>query len=379
MRICSPQLGLSPSATLGGEVYDREILTGLSRLGAEVQVLLPQNRPAPVVPNLSVTRLPLRRGYRWWVSNLVFVPYIGREYRRCRFDVLRVHSLRFTGLAALWARRLYSLPVPIVAHHHHIDDDSWTELVDLRVARAVDLVLTGSRFAADDLLARLAPKQCRVEPVYYGAADQYRPRAPSERLRACLGLDGVPAVLYVGSLKPRKNLPLLLDAFGEVLEARGGQARLLVVGTGPEEAALRSLARRLGLEHAVVLCGAVSEEEKHEYYSIASVFVTASSMEGFGLAVAEAMACGLPVVATRVGSLPEVVVDGTTGFLVDPGNPGQLADRLAALLRDEALARRLGEAGRRRVEQCFRWEKAAQSVLDLYREAARDFGGGAGR
>ena len=81
MRICSPQLGISPSATLGGEVYDREMLTGLSRLGADVEVLLPAGRPVPAGCALRITRLPLRRGYRWWVSNLLFVPYIGRAYR----------------------------------------------------------------------------------------------------------------------------------------------------------------------------------------------------------------------------------------------------------------------------------------------------------
>ena len=101
MCICSPQLALSPEATLGGEVYDREILTRLAGLGVEIELLLPAGLPCPEVRNLRVTRLPLRRGLRWFISNLVFLPYIGRVYWQRPFDLLRVHSLRFTGPAAL--------------------------------------------------------------------------------------------------------------------------------------------------------------------------------------------------------------------------------------------------------------------------------------
>ena len=120
MRICSPQLRLAPEATLGGEVYDRETLTRLANLGAEVEVILPRGQPCPSASRLRVTRSPLARGYRPPVSNVVFVPQIGALYRRRPFDVLRVHSLRYTGPGVLAARRIYRLPVPVVAHHHHV-------------------------------------------------------------------------------------------------------------------------------------------------------------------------------------------------------------------------------------------------------------------
>jgi glycosyltransferase involved in cell wall biosynthesis len=374
MRICSPQLGLSPNATLGGEVHDREILTGLARLGVEVDVLLPAGQRVPAASTLRVRRLPLRRGYRWWVSNLIFTPYIGRAYRRHPFDLLRVHSLRFTGLAALWARKLYSLPVPIVAHHHHTDQDRLTRCVDFRVARAVDMVVTVSRFAADDLTARLEHGQPRIEPVYNGVADRYRPGPPSQWLLQRLGLGSLPALLYVGSLNKRKNVPLLLEAFRGVLAAREGAVRLLVVGSGPEEGVLRAMSRRMGLEESVVFCGAIGEGEKIEYYRVAKAFVTSSRLEGFGLAIAEAMGCGLPVVATRVGAVPEVVVDGETGLLVPPGDKVALAAALTRLLDDEELARGMGEAGRSRALRMFRWEDAAAQTLHLYEEAVAGWG-----
>lgn len=370
MRICSPQLGLSPDAALGGEVYDREILTCLAGLGTEIEILLPAGLPCPEVPGWNVTHLPLRRGYRWFVSNLLFVPYIGRAYRQWPFDVLRVHSLRFTGLAALWARKLYGLRVPIIAHHHHLDRDRWTNQVERRVAHAADLIVTGSQFAREQLIAELGVPRAKIAVVYYGVSERYRPLVPSERLQRQLNLIDRPVLLYVGSLKPRKNLPILLEAFKKIL-AQVPQTCLILIGRGPDEAALRSQVDCLGIGHAVRFAGFVTEQQKLEYYSVANLFVSPSLMEGFGLAVGEAMACGLPIVTTRAGSLPEVVRDGETGLLVPPGDVDALCESILRVLRDEALTRQMGRAGQARVERLFRWDESARCTLALYQEAMR--------
>lgn len=366
MRICSPQLGLSPNATLGGEVFDREILTRLAGLGAEIEVLLPAGLPYSDVPGWQVTRLPLRRGYRWFVSNPLFVPYIGRAYRRRPFDILRVHSLRFTGLAALWARKLYRLRVPIVMHHHHLDRDYWTDRLERRVVRAADLIITGSDFARRQLITELDVPPEKIAVVYYGVDEQYRPLAPKSRaLHRRLNLTATRVLLHVGSLKSRKNLPVLLEAFRDVV-SQLPQARLILVGRGPEEARLRGYVQSLGLEQMVVFAGFVTEQEKLEYYHSADLFVSPSLLEGFGLAVGEAMACGLPVVATCAGSLPEVVSDGETGLLVPPDDVASLSQAILRILRDRDLAHSFGRAGRARVERLLRWEATARRTLELY-------------
>lgn len=367
MRICSPQLGIAPGSTRGGEVYDHAGLTRMAQAGAEIVVLLPAGLPAPTLPNLEIIRLPLRRGYRWQVSNLYFVPFIGRAYRRKPFDLLRVHSLRFTGPACLWARRVYRLPVPIVAHHHHTDPDRWTDAVDGRVARAVDRLMVGSQATAQDVTARfgVAPERLAVAP--YGIDDAYHPGVRGVYSLARPELAGKALILHVGSLIGRKNIAGLLAAFAQVV-ATLPHAHLILLGGGPEEANLRDLAHRLGIAQAVDFAGRVDEATKLAYYARADLLVSASHMEGFGLAVGEAMACGVPVVATRAGSLPEIVEEGVTGLLVMPGNVDALATAMLAVLRDSALAQRLAAAGPARIDRLFRWPRTVAQTLACYQE-----------
>jgi len=372
MRICSPQLGMSPEATLGGEVYDRELLTRLVGLGAAVETILPAGLPCPDVPNLRITRVPLRRGYRWFVSNPVFVPYIAKAYHRRRFDLLRVHSLRFTGPAALVARRLFHMPVPIVAHHHHLDRDRWTDHLEQRVARRCDLIITGSRFAQQQLISELGVRPERVRVIYYGVSQAYRSLPRDQKLAAQLGVAQWKMLLYLGSLKPRKNLGVLLEAFRLVLQEERS-VRLLLAGQGESEGALRRQAEQLGLEGAVRFTGFVPEAEKTAWYNLADIFVFPSRLEGFGLAAVEAMACAKPVVASRAGALPEVVTDGETGILCDPDDPAEFARAILRLLGDLPLARAMGMAGSARVKRLFQWDQSARRTLAIYEEAVREW------
>lgn len=363
MRICTPQLGIAPNATLGGEVHDREILTHLAALGAEIELILPAGLPYPTDVPWRVTRVPLRRGYRWPVSNLIFVPYIGLAYRRQPFDLLRVHSLRFTGLAALWARRVFHLPVPIVAHHHHIDRDRWTQPIDGRVVRQVEHTITGSEFARHQLVAETGVPLARVSVVYYGISASHQPRAAHQYARDVA--DAPKLLLHVGSLIARKNLSVLLQAFQQVT-ATVSNVRLALVGRGPLEPALRREAQQLGIADRVDFLGFVTEAEKLALYHRAALVVSASKMEGFGLAVGEAMACAVPVVATNVGSLPELVVDGESGLLVPVDDPAALRAAIVRVLNDPGLAASMAAAGAERVTRYFRWPLAARGVLDVY-------------
>jgi glycosyltransferase involved in cell wall biosynthesis len=371
MRICSPQLGIAPNATLGGEVYDRETLTHLAELGVEVEVILPAGLPYPANVPWRVTRVPLRKGYRWFVSNLVFVPYIGRIYRQQPFDLLRVHSLRFTGLAALWARRIFRLPVPIVAHHHHVDRDRWSKIIDGGVVQQVDRVITVSDFARRQLIAEIGAPPTRVEVAYNGISEIYRPDPARSSGRAQFTSDGAnrpKTILHVGSLIRRKNLSILLQAFQQVV-CEGMEARLVLIGRGPEEAKLRDEAQRLGIARQVEFAGFVTEAEKVEWYARSDLFVSASKLEGFGLAVGEAMACGLPVVVTNSGALPELVIDGESGLIVPVDEREALGAAIKRVLADPQLASSLGMAGAKRIEQEFRWPKTAKRLLAIYQQA----------
>lgn len=368
MRVCSPHCGLAPETTSGGETYERELLLGLARLDVDVDLILARGKPVPPdVARWRVHRLPIRRGLRWPVAMLLLPPAIARVHRARPFDLLRAHSLRFIGPAALIARRRYRLDVPIVAHHHHLDPHWLNPHLEKRVIEGSDHVIVGSRFAVRQLEAELGARVDHVSVVPYGIDARFRPGPRPADLEARHGLTGKPVVLFLGGLKPRKNPFLLLDVWARVVAERP-DARLVIAGGGAMLGAVRERAARMDLQASVIATGYVPEARKVDYFRLADAFLFPSALEGFGLSVGEAMSCGVPVVASDRGSLPELLVDGEGGFLCDPDRPAAFAARLLQLLDDPALRRKLGRANEERVEAHFRWERCARATLGVYED-----------
>jgi glycosyltransferase involved in cell wall biosynthesis len=372
MRICSPHCGMDPESISGGETYERELLRHLAARGAVVDILLARHqRHLEGVPNWVIHRLPIGRGLRWPVAMLLLPPIIRRLHAQTSFDLLRVHSLRFIGPAALIARRRYRLPVPIVSHHHHLDPSWLNPVIERRVIEGSERVITVSEFSRRQLVEELGVNPDRIEVVPNGVDARFAP-GPGELVRRRHGLGEAPVVLSLGGLKPRKNLPLLLTAWREVASARP-DARLLVAGSGPLEAALRRRAGALGLGRSVVFAGRIAEADKVAYYNAADVFVSPSSLEGFGFTVGEAMSCALPVVVSDRGALPELVMHDRGGFVCAHGDAGALARRLLQLLDDAELGRRFGRFNRERVDRDFRWERASRRVGDIYEDVLAEW------
>jgi glycosyltransferase involved in cell wall biosynthesis len=368
MRICSPHCGVAPETTSGGETYERELLVRLGVAGVRIHLIVARGKPFPEgVPNWTVHRFPIGRGLRWYVAPLVVPGAIQRVHAAGGFDLLRVHSLRYIGPSALWARRRYRLDVPVIAHHHHLDPSPLNALIEKRVVDASDHVVVGSEFARRQLREDLGARTDHISVVPYGVDTRFAPRPPRTDLLARYGLDGHSVVLFFGGLKPRKNLFLLLDAWVPVAR-RYPDARLLVAGGGPLLEELKRRVGRLGLEGHVVFTGYVSEAEKPDHFNLGDVFLFPSALEGFGLTVAEAMSSGLPVVASNRGSLPELVVEGEGGFVCDPDGPDRFVERLLLLLGDAPLRDKLGHANRERVDRLFRWERCVDATRRAYEQ-----------
>lgn len=161
-----------------------------------------------------------------------------------------------------------------------------------------------------------------------------------------------------------KGVDHVIQALPSVLQAVPG-AYYVVVGDGDDRPRLEALAAEAGVRDRVVFAGTKTDEELAGYYAACDVFVMPSWGEGFGVVFLEAMSHGKPVVAANHGGAPEVVVEGSTGFLVEYGDLGALTSRLVGLLGDEGLRRRMGDAGRRRVEQHYTFERFRSRLENL--------------
>jgi glycosyltransferase involved in cell wall biosynthesis len=177
--------------------------------------------------------------------------------------------------------------------------------------------------------------------------------------------NGRSTIVCVARFVPRKRHFDLLVAVSELLR-RGTSLQLVLVGDGPELISCRSLALAEGIHEHVTFAGPASHDAIPKHLARADVFCLPSAWEGMAGSVMEAMAAGLPVVGTRVNGIADLVEDGRTGLLVPPANPGALANALERLANDPALRRRLGAAGRARIESCFTLEGMVKAKQDLY-------------
>jgi len=296
-------------------------------------------------------------------------------------DLLHVHDLLVSPPLARGFRRRF----PVVFTNHTSVYVRWSEsawrrpLLRLLVGRpdgiiAVSPVLEERSRAHRPVCLELIPSGVDT--------DRFQPSQPDPGLLGSLGLAADdPVVLYVGRLAPVKGLPHLVAAIGRIRAAVPG-VRLLIAGGGSEAEteALTRVVAEAGLEEEVNLLGPVPHELLPRYYALASVVALPSLMEATSIAGLEAMACGAPLVGTRVGGLPIIVDEGVTGLLVPPGDATSLAGALERILLDDDLRRRMGGEARRRAERRFSWNGIAERTAEFYRSVlrARRGEGGAG-
>jgi len=229
-------------------------------------------------------------------------------------------------------------------------------------------VLTVSEASKRDILRYFAIPPEKVQ-VIHNAIDERFLTAPDEattdRVRQRYQLEH-PFVLYVGNIKPHKNLERLIDAFGRARPDGPAGLKLVVVGDEVSKyPSLRQMVHRHKLDKHVRFLGFQPQETLASFYRLADAFVFPSLYEGFGLPPLEAMACGTPVVTSNVSSLPEVA--GDAALLVDPYDVDAIADGIRRVLDDGALRRALIERGRARVSQ-FSWSDAVARIQEVYRD-----------
>jgi glycosyltransferase involved in cell wall biosynthesis len=267
---------------------------------------------------------------------------LARALRRHRPEIVHLHV---GGRSRVWPLQALS-SAKRVAHLHGTTTDDGTPLALEQFVRSSDAAIATSNAVAEAV----------------GPAAVIYPGVDPPQWQASLG-ERPPAIGTVGRLEPTKSLGVLLEA-AALLRGRHPELRVEIAGSGSCEPPLRSLAERLGVASVVTFLGWRKDVDSlHRRWQ---VLVQPSAHEGFGIAALEAMAAGLPVVASATGGLPELVEDERTGFLVPAGDVEALAARLDRLLQDEALRARIGDAARERALRSFSVAEMAARTAAVY-------------
>jgi glycosyltransferase involved in cell wall biosynthesis len=287
-----------------------------------------------------------------------------RAVRAERPDLVHTHLVHADVYGGIAAR---VLGIPVISTRHN--DDRYLlgpfRYIDRAFARPARKLITISD-AVRRFLERAGHDPAKLVTIRYGLDEL--PAAPSDPTPAEAGIPAeAPLAVAVGRLIEQKDHATLLRGFA-LVRAELPQARLAILGSGPLEAETQRLAAELGLEDAVTLPG---RTDIRDWLARADVFVHTSRWEGFGIVLLEAMLAGLPVVATRVSAVPEVVAEGETGLLVEPGDHDKLAQHLRSLLTDRERAAALGEAGRRRAHTEFSVARMTERTQAVYEDVLR--------
>ena len=285
--------------------------------------------------------------------------------RRIAPDVVHAHSGTWYKTAR--ASRLAGVPVVYTEHGRHFPDPWSHRYLDRRAARITDRVVAVSRVLGDYLVAHLGVAPEKIEVVPNGI--------DVRQLDARLAAVGVPArgddrIVFgtVGRIERVKGYDVLLAALAQ-WPADAPRATMLIAGEGSERSTLEALARRLDLGDRVRFVGWVEEPER--FYQLLDAFVLSSRSEGTSISLLEAMAAGRPPIVTDVGGNGDVLGDELREWVVRPGDPADLAAKMAAMARSAELRRRLGAAARARILASYDLSRTAERYAEVYYSVAQ--------
>src|SRR5690348_2294395 len=347
------------------------VSTGQHRDSLEVDGRFPATFDRSPIPTRSLHGLA---GLLFWSRR---VASLARSHK-ARFAWC--DSVRPSAYAAKWAYERAGTKYGILVHGgdilhelHRLHHAPLARKMMRSILRSASAVVANSQWTreqAQTILRELGldPLAERVKVVPLGTdPEQFRPGVDAREVRARYRLNGASWALTVARLEPYKGVDTALRAVARVRKD-GADIHYLVVGVGKKRREYRRLAEELEISEAVRFAGSVPDKDLPAIYNAASVYLGVSrkaggeSVEGFGIALAEASACGLPVIAGRSGGLAEAVKDGETGLVVDPHDAEAVAAALARLVSDQLLARRLGQAGRKQVETLYNWDRVVSDL-----------------
>jgi phosphatidylinositol alpha-1,6-mannosyltransferase len=324
---------------------------------------------------IRATRLRTIQGLGVWAWRL------GKLTKQWRPGFSWCAELKPAGYQARWLAARHGVPYGVILHGTEL------LLIEEKIRRSrfkrgtagsiigkAAVLVANSRWTAD--LARNVLRsldlEVPVEAVPLGTTpSHFRPGVDASAVRRKFRLNGGPWLLTVARLEWHKGIDTMMKALPAVRAAHP-TARYAIAGVGDRLPQLEQLQQQLGLGDAVRFLGTVSDDELPALYNAADLYVGASRrhdllVEGFGISLVEASACGLAVVGGRSGGVPDAVREGETGILVDPDDPAAVAAGVTVLLSDPERRQRLGAAGRRAVETYYNWDRVVRELIEIDR------------
>jgi len=344
--------------------YVINLVRALRKLNPQEEFVILQSRK----DRTPLASSPFRTSYLWTPSHHRLEQFtLPLELLPHRLSLLHspdfIPPFRFRGLSVITVHDLAFLIYPQILTQ---DSIRYYGQIEEAVERA-DHIIAVSEWTKKDLMELLGVPEAKITVVYEAAEELYRPIDPREAsgmVRELFGIEGR-FILFVSTIEPRKNVPTLLKAFKIVRERCREDVKLVLVGgRGWLSEKVFEMVDELNLRKDVLFLGFVPAEKLLYLYNSASLLAHPAIYEGFGLPILEAMACGLPVVASNVASIPEVT--GSAAILVEPDDEEAWAAAIRRILKEPEFAQELREKGLKRAS-LFSWEKTASKTLEVYR------------
>ena len=396
MRIAEISVHGCPIRSLGGKdtggmnVYVRQLSRELGKLGVEVDIFTRWHDPQEpqvvgIVERVRLIHIAAAEQEDTPKTDIYScLPEFLHNLRRFQEKEGTVYELLHSHywLSVCAAERLKAqLGIPHVATFHTLGEvknraraaemEPVLRLeVEKKAVPIADALIAFTAEEKDNLISIYGAQPEKVKVIPCGVdTDLFRPMDKG-KARSELGLPNSSQILlFAGRIQPFKGIDILLRAVARLLDNR--ELHLFIIGGDSESdgevTRLRTLSAELGIDGKVTFCGAMEHGEMPLFYGAADICVVPSYHESFGLVALEALACGIPVVASRVGGLATIIKDGETGYLIDELSPEAFAQRLELLLGDEKLKRRMGDAAHLSVMK-YEWSMVARQVLNVYEE-----------
>lgn len=364
-------------ASIGGSgILATELAKCLAARGHQIHVVsreqpfrLGDDQPGVVFHRVLTPSYPLFREPQYVLSLATRITQISRAVD---LDIIHAHYAIPHATAAYLARQIVESTrgraPKVVTTLHGTDitivgsDPSYAETIGFSIDRSDGVTAVSESLKADTYRGLPVTRDIRVIPNFLDCKIHHR--VPVHGLRERYAGPGKAVVIHVSNYRPVKRVGAVIDVFARIRASV--DSVLLLVGDGPDLPQALALARERGIGDDVVAVG--EQEDVRQFLSIADLFLLPSATESFGLAALEAMACDVPVVASRVGGLPEVIEDGVTGFLRAPDDIEGMAECGAAILADPGLRARMGVAGRRLVHDRFCSDRIVPLYEQFYQE-----------